>query len=397
MLIRTKRLRCLLIIGTLWIFASIGSIFCAKKPKERKTPQVKVECYSPKTGEVLSQILTNAHIPQNTQTQIIARLKKINFNFKSLNPNDTLKFFYQNDTLVRMEIKKNYATIYCLDNLISQNISVSMKYLNVSSKVTLVKGVISSSLYESMLKIGEQVSLIANYADILAWEIDFFTETHTGDSFFVLVEKKFLDSTCVDYGRIYALRYQGKIGDISGFYYIDASGYKDYYDFNGNSLRKAFLKSPLRYSYISSHFSKARFHPILKVVRPHRGIDYVAPSGAPVSAIGDGVITFVGWKNGYGRFIEIQHSQRFSSRYGHLQRYAQGIGRGKRVKQGQIIGYVGATGLATGPHLHFELLKNGQWVNPIKIIPPRADPVKPAYLSDFKKHRDSLLAYIKNG
>jgi murein DD-endopeptidase MepM/ murein hydrolase activator NlpD len=299
--------------------------------------------------------------------------------------------YYKNDTLEKLEYKKNYLTVYCFNNLQSDNITVEMCYKVIDNQLQLVKGQITSSLYESMLVIGETPLLITNYADILAWEIDFFTETQNGDSFFILVEKKYCDSACIDYGRIYAVRYQGQIGDFSGYYYIDPQGNKDYYDFQGKSMRKAFLKSPLRYSHISSYFSSGRYHPILKIVRPHHGIDYVAPTGTPVSVIGDGTVTFAGWKGGYGRLVEITHSQRYKSRYGHLSRFGSGIKSGRRVSQGQIVGYVGTTGLSTGPHLHFELLQNGSWVNPLKIIPPRADPVKPEYFSDFTKDRDSLF------
>ncbi len=275
--------------------------------------------------------------------------------------------------------------------------TISMSCQEIATKVMLVKGEIKSSLYESMLEIGEKPSLIANYTDILAWEIDFFTETQNGDSFFVLVEKKFEDSLLVDYGQIEGVRYKGQIGDFSGFYFVDPKGNRDYYDAKGQSLRKSFLKSPLRYSYISSYFSRGRYHPILKIVRPHKGIDYVAPSGTPVSAIGNGVVTYAGWYDGYGRFVELSHSQRFKSRYGHLSRFGGGIRTGRNVTQGQIIGYVGSTGLSTGPHLHFELLQNGSWVNPLKIIPPRAEPVKPEYYQGFIRVRDNLQMRLTAG
>jgi murein DD-endopeptidase MepM/ murein hydrolase activator NlpD len=366
------------------------------KEKQEILATFNIKSYSPKTGEIFSDVLKRTEIPSNSVNQIIQVLQKINFKFTSLNPYDTFKVFFRNDTLVKLEYKKNYSTIYCFENLMSDNITVKMEYKAIENQVKLVKGIISSSLYESMLEIGEKPSLIANYADILAWEVDFFTETQTGDSFFVVVEKKFSDSICIDYGRLFAVRYKGKVGDFSGFYFIDPKGNRDYYDLQGKSMRKAFLKSPLRYSYISSYFSRGRYHPILKIVRPHQGIDYVAQSGTPVSAIGDGTVTYAGWRGGYGRLVEITHSQRFKSRYGHLSRFGSGIRSGRRVNQGQIVGYVGTTGLSTGPHLHFELLQNGSWVNPLKIIPPRAEPVKPEFLSEFAKHRDSLLIYLNS-
>ncbi len=365
-----------------------------KNPQPVPKSKIDIKCYTIKPGEILTSLLNRAGIEPSTNEKILKSLLAVNFPFKSIRTTDTFKFFYQNDTLIKIEYKKNYANIYHI-HLHNNNISVAMEYINIKTKPELVKGEISSSLYESMLKQGETADLVANYADILSWEIDFFTETQTGDSFFVLVEKKYVDSLCVAYGQIKAVRYKGKIGDYYGFYFIDPKGNKDYYDQQGKSLRKAFLKSPLRYSRVSSFFSKGRYHPILRIVRPHHGVDYVAPKGTPVSAIGDGTVTFAGWKGGYGRLVEITHAQRFKSRYGHLSGFGAGIRTGKRVSQGQVIGYVGATGLATGPHLHFEILRNGQWVNPLKIIPPRAEPVKPEYLSLYKQHCDSLANLLK--
>ncbi len=368
---------------------------CApKKPQAVSKPVLTIKSYTIKPGEILSTLLNRAKVAPATNKKIIKSLLAVNFPFKSIRTIDTFNFFYQNDTLIKIEHKKNYADIYHI-LLQGDNVSVAMAYQHIKSELRLVNGAITSSLYESMLKQGETADLVANYADILSWEIDFFTETQTGDSFFVLVEKKFIDSTMVAYGQIFAVRYKGKIGDYYGFYYVDPKGHKDYYDREGKSLRKTFLKSPLRYSRVSSFFSKSRYHPILRIVRPHRGVDYVAPQGTPVSAIGDGIVSFAGWKGGYGRLVEITHAQRFKSRYGHLSAFGRGIRTGKKVAQGQIIGYVGATGLATGPHLHFEIVRNGQWVNPLKIIPPRADPVKPEYISLYKQHCDSLSPQLK--
>jgi murein DD-endopeptidase MepM/ murein hydrolase activator NlpD len=362
--------------------------------QEKSSVNIKVAIFQPKSGENFLSVLKRAVIVQPTAEKIINTLIEINFKFNSLKPTDSFKFFYRNDTMVKFIYKKNYNTCYTFNNIEIGNMTISMSCQEIVTKIILVKGEIKSSLYESMLEIGEKPILIANYTDILAWEIDFFTETQNGDSFFVLVEKKFEDSTFVEYGQINAVRYKGQFGDFSGYFFVDASGNRDYYDTKGQSLRKAFLKSPLRYSYISSYFSGGRYHPILKIVRPHRGIDYVAPTGTPVSAIGNGVVTFAGWQDGYGRFVELSHSQRFKSRYGHLSRFGSGIRSGKSVTQGQIIGYVGATGLATGPHLHFELLQNGNWVNPLRVIPPRAEPVKPEYFTEFQRKSDSLAQIL---
>jgi murein DD-endopeptidase MepM/ murein hydrolase activator NlpD len=239
--------------------------------------------------------------------------------------------------------------------------------------------------------------LIYRFADIFGWEIDFTTETQKGDSFFLMLEKSYCDSILIGYSSIPIVRYKGEIGDYYGVYFLDRDGYDDYYNRNGESLRKSLLKSPLKYSHISSYFTKNRYHPILKRWRPHHGLDYSAPTGTPVSSIGDGTVTYKGWKGGYGNLVEIRHKNGFKTRYGHLSRFAKGINSGGRVKMGEIIGYVGSTGLSTGPHLHFEMHKDGTPINPIKVKLPRAPSVKTAYLKEFKAQGDSLAALLQSG
>ena len=197
------------------------------------------------------------------------------------------------------------------------------------------------------------------------------------------------------YLDIIAAYYKGEVGDYYGIYYRDPDGNEDYYNLKGQSLRKSLLKSQLRYSYISSYFSKRRYHPILKVWRPHHGLDYSAPVGTPVASIGHGTVTYKGWKGGYGNLVEIRHKNNFKTRYGHLSRFAKGLYKGKRVKMGELIGYVGSTGLSTGPHLHFEMHKNGAPINPLRVKIPRAPSVKKKYMADFQQRCDSLQNYIE--
>ncbi|MEO0072398.1 MAG: M23 family metallopeptidase [candidate division WOR-3 bacterium] len=371
------------------------SLTCSKiKSNQHRTGTNAINIYtkdfSPQLGEAVLPFFRRCQIPETLAIRIIRLFKEFDFNFTRIKPSDVLRVFVRNDSIKTIEYHQDPTRIYCFEVLPNGGLKISMLYRPVNKKLCIVKGIIHSSLYESMLNIGENPSLILNFADILSWEIDFFTETQNGDSFFVLVEKKYCNEQFIGYGQIYAVRYKGQIGDVAGFYFCDSNGYKDFYNHTGKSLRKALLKSPLRYSYISSYYSRSRFHPILKVVRPHRGIDYVAPEGTPVSAIGDGIISFAGWKGGYGRLVEIKHPQGFTSRYGHLRSFSKGIRAGMHITQGQVIGYVGSTGLATGPHLHFELLQNGKWVNPLKVIIPRADPVKSQYFNTFVKVRDSF-------
>ncbi|MEO0161165.1 MAG: M23 family metallopeptidase [candidate division WOR-3 bacterium] len=369
---------------------------CRSKKKEVSTPTIPAYTEVKKVlkkNEVLQNALSNMLGEPQIAGDIINLLKKCNFPFRRCLPGDTIILVKENDILKKIIYFQKPTLVYYIIN--NQGLfSLAMKYPYITRMTSILKGNINSTLYESILKRGETPVLVYKFADIFAWEIDFATETQNGDSFFVVFDKVFCDSQFVEYDNIVLVRYKGKIGDYYGIYFNDPAGYDDYYNLKGESLRKALLKSPLRYSYISSYFSKRRYHPILKVWRPHHGLDYVAPVGAPVSSIGDGVVTYKGWKGGYGNLVEIKHKNNFKSRYGHLSKYAPGLYQGKHVKMGELIGYVGSTGLSTGPHLHFELHKDGVPINPLTVKLPRAPSVKKEYLKEFEQLRDSLLAML---
>ncbi len=233
-----------------------------------------------------------------------------------------------------------------------------------------IEGVLEGSLYEAMLAAGSDDNLTMRYADLLGWQVDFLTEPRGGDRFALVVREEFLEGERLGFGKILTAEYEGEMASARALRYVDSEGVLDWYDDEGKSVRRAFLKSPLNYRRISSGFSSRRRHPILKTVRPHWGVDYAAPTGTPVSALGDGVVNFAGRKGGYGKYIEVRHSSTYTTCYAHLSRYAKGIRAGQRVEQGQVIGYVGSTGLSTGPHLDFRVKRNGSFVNPLTIDAP---------------------------
>lgn len=245
-------------------------------------------------------------------------------------------------------------------------------------------GRIESSLYESMVQLGQSPELTMRFADIFAWQIDFLTEPRPGDTFKLIWEKFYKKGEEFSDGPILAAQYLGKEISHTAILFEDPEGRKDYYTMKGESLRKELLRSPLNYRRISSHFSYRRFHPILKYYRPHLGIDYAAPLGTPVVSIGDGVVTHVGWEGEYGRFVKVRHQNGYYSTYGHLSRYEKGIRTGVKVKQGQVVGRVGASGLATGPHLDFRVVRNSKFVNFLKIQIPAAESVKDKYRKEFE-------------
>jgi murein DD-endopeptidase MepM/ murein hydrolase activator NlpD len=248
-----------------------------------------------------------------------------------------------------------------------------------------VEGTIRDSLYHSAAADGIDVDLVASLADIFAWDIDFFVDLRPGDHYSVLYEQRFRHGVLVGTGRILAARFDNADTQYQAYLYQVPGGQSGYYDADGRSLRRQFLKSPLRYTRISSGFSRHRLDPILKVYRPHLGIDYAAPTGTPVAAVGDGRVVFAGWNKGFGRCVEIRHNHLYSSAYGHLSRFAAGVRAGASVHQGQIIGYVGSSGWATGPHLDFRFKEAGRPVNPLRMRFPSTDPVPREHLAVFRE------------
>jgi murein DD-endopeptidase MepM/ murein hydrolase activator NlpD len=228
------------------------------------------------------------------------------------------------------------------------------------------------------------------FAEILAWEIDFYKDVREGDRFKVGVEKLYKGDQFIQYGPIHAVEYQSGEETIRGI------GYQgEYYDENGLSLRKAFLRAPLRFNRISSRFSRARKHPILGGVRPHFGVDYAAPVGTPIWAVADGTVYSFGWSNGFGKQVILRHPNGYKSYYSHLSRYGHGIRKGAIVKQKQIIGYVGSTGLSTGPHLDYRLVKNGRLRNPLKEKFSGGPPIRKEEMERFRKRRDEMVAWLQ--
>jgi len=236
-------------------------------------------------------------------------------------------------------------------------------------RTTQAYGTIESSLYDSVHKAGESSALVSLLVDLLAWDVNFYTDTHPGDHWKVVVEKQYLGGQFYKYGKLLAAEYSGKTGTFRGFYWnpTNERGRGRYYDEKGQALAKSMLKTPLRYVRISSKFDLKRFHPILHTLRAHLGVDYAAPVGTPVWAPAGGKIVEAEMKRGSGNTIAIAHPNGLQTRYYHLSRFAKGIRPGVQVQQKEVIGFVGTTGLSTGPHLHFSVVKNGHFIDPSKL------------------------------
>ncbi len=322
--------------------------------KERDTLSVILESHNIKNEEALNII--DAFDAVHSVSQIKSG-NTININFNDDKSSAEL-LQYQIDSEKILKLEKLENSWIAKEELIEYEI-----------RTVVGKGNIDSSLFETGVALGLDFATILKMSDILSGEIDFSTDIQKGDSFKLLYEKKFLDNEFIIDGKILAVKFNNQ-GKIFNGYHFENNGEEDYYDENGDSLRKAFLKSPLSFRYISSGYTNARYHPILKKVMPHKSIDYAAAYGTPVVSVADGKIIFANWKSGYGNYVIISHSNSYITQYAHLSRFAKGIKYGQKVEQGQTIAFVGSTGFSTGPHLDYSMKKNGVLVNPLKIDIP---------------------------
>lgn len=331
--------------------------------------------YTPNCVKNITDIITPLYHPSKMQ---------IGNTYVTLTTQDTLK------EIKYLIFEKNKVDFVVVD-LTEENIKVIESTKPISLKREYIEGTITSSLWNTLVNSGAPVLLALKLSEIFAWQIDFF-DVKEGDSFRMMYDVSFIDdSTFIDIASIEAaiFTHQGKSYKAIPF---EQDSVKEYFDEEGNSLRKAFLKSPLDYYRITSKFSNARFHPILKRYRAHHGIDYAAPTGTPVKSIGDGVIVEKAFeRNGAGNYIKVKHNSVYTTTYMHLSKFGNSIQKGSRVKQGQIIGYVGSTGLSTGPHLDFRVHKNNQPINPLTMEAPPSLPVRPDLRDSFNLIQNQVL------
>ena len=345
-------------------------------------------------GWAFETALQQLSIPSELAVSIVTSLDDI-FDFRGCLPGDKAVLVTSGTNEFRRFEYHRSPTNYFLVEPCDSGMAAREITVATENRVYCIEGSIQSSLYESIIALGEGPELAYLVSDIFAWDIDFNVETRTDDRFSMLAVKEFANGQFVGYGPILYAEYKGQMGNHEATRFENPGGRRDYYDEKGKSLRKVFLRSALQYRRISSYFSRRRYHPILRKYRPHHGVDYAAPVGTPVSAIGDGVVTFAGWKGAYGRLVYLKHKAGYQSGYGHLSKFAKGVKKGARVKQGQLIGYVGNTGRSTGPHLHFEMKRYGSHVNPLRVRIPAADPVSKKNLPLFQKQRKSMVSLAK--
>jgi len=335
-----------------------------------------------KKNEFLSEILLKYDVSYST-IDYIARHTRDSFDVRRIRRGNKYTVICDNDTSLKAlyfayEINPYRYVLYDF----TDSLLVSKGVKDIVVEVDTIRGSISSSLWNSIVEVGGDPNLANDLSEIYAWTIDFFG-LQKGDSYEVIFEKQFIDGEYIELGKIIAVKFNHGGEDRLALYF-EQNGNGDYFDEEGNSLQRTFLKAPLRYSRISSRFSNSRLHPVLKIRRPHHGVDYAAPAGTPVHTVGDGMIIKKGYqKRGGGNYLKIKHNGTYTTTYMHLKGFAKGMVVGKYVKQGDLIGYVGSTGLATGPHLDFRFYRNGKAINPLTVESPAAKPIDSLYRPAF--------------
>ena len=316
--------------------------------------------------------------------------------FRRLKPEDTLELHRnQAGELHRIVYRQSPIDITEADRT-GGGWQAARRDVPVERRTAVVAGTLNNSLFESVEALGERPQLVIDFAEIFAWDFDFTADSQPGDRFRMLVEKVFTGDQFVKYGRILAAEYESEGRTHTGVYFKDREG-SGYYTPTGESLRRSFLRSPLEFTKITSRYSRARRHPILGGVRPHLAVDYAAPQGTPVYAVADGSVESAGWRGGNGYTVLLRHRANFKTMYNHLSRFAKGVRPGIAVRQRQVIGYVGSSGLSTGPHLDYRVAKDGKFVNPLKQTFLPGKPISSPSRKAFVEARDALLQQLRAG
>jgi len=334
-------------------------------------------------NQFLSDLLTEYGVPYPAINRVVQLSREV-FDVRKIKRGNPYVVFQTKDSLKKTMyvVYEHTPTDYIVFDL-GDSINVYKETKQIITEQKTASGIISTSLWNTINEKNLNPVLVNDLSEIFAWSIDFFG-LQKGDSFKIVYEEQYVDSTSIGISKIYAAWFNHMGRDFFAIPFVQKKR-ESFYDIEGNSLKKAFLKAPLRFSRISSGFSNSRLHPILKIRRPHHGVDYAAPIGTPVHAIGDGKIIKTGYNGDAGRMVKIRHNSVYTTAYLHLSRYGRGIKLGKYVKQGEIIGYVGSSGLSTGPHLDFRFYKQGSPINPLKVKAPSVEPVSEENREDFEK------------
>ena len=350
------------------------------------------ELHIVKSGENLSVIFEKYKVSLNTTYQIFRKDKS--GEVKNIQPGNRLEFTSIGSELKLIQIIKSPVLEFQI--LILPDVEITKIKKTPEQIISFRSGIIQSSFYLAGLKADIPESVIMDLAYIFGWDIDFVFDIRANDKFRILYETPFIDGIKVENGSILFAEFFNGNKKYSAIRFQGKNKRWDYFDENGNSLEKAFLRAPLDFAYVSSHFNPNRRHPILNKIRAHNGVDYAAKRNTPIRATGEGVIESVGWKSGYGRTVVIRHGGDISTLYAHMEKYESSLVKGSKIQQGQTIGYVGDSGLATAPHLHYEFKIGDTRSDPLKVLLPSALPLKQSLMPEFKKLQSAYLEQSNN-
>ncbi|WP_430448362.1 MAG: peptidoglycan DD-metalloendopeptidase family protein [Pseudomonas piscis] len=345
-------------------------------------------------GDTLSTLFEKVGLPAAAVHEVLASDKQAK-QFSQLKHGQKLEFELSPDG----QLNKLHSKVSDLETITLTKGAKGFSFAKVTTKPVVrsayVHGIINSSLSQSAARAGLSHSLTMDMANVFGYDIDFAQDIRQGDEFDVIYEQKVVNGKVVGTGNILSARFTNRGKTYTAVRYTNKQGSSSYYTADGNSMRKAFIRTPVDFARISSRFSAGRKHPILNKIRAHKGVDYAAPRGTPIKAAGDGKVLLAGRRGGYGNTVIIQHGNTYRTLYGHMQGFAKGVKTGGSVKQGQVIGYIGTTGLSTGPHLHYEFQVNGVHVDPLGQKLPMADPIAKAERARFLQQSQPLMARME--
>ncbi len=346
-----------------------------------------------KSGDNLSVLFNNQGLNASVVYQV-ANTPKYGETLARIRPGESLEFrINQEGILTQLRyVKSKLESIFF--NREDEGYRAELVTLSPEIRPTYANGTIESSLFLASQKAGLSQNLTMELAGIFGWDIDFVQDIRSGDSFNLLYEEKYLEGEKLGDGNILVASFTNQGQTYTAIRYTDSNGDTDYYTPDGKSMKKAFLRTPVDFTRISSRFNPNRLHPVFKTKRPHRGVDYAAPMNTPIKAAGDGRVQFSGWQNGFGNVVFIQHPNNVVTVYAHANKLA-GLKKGQKVRQGQTIAYVGQTGWATGPHLHYEFRVNGVHRNPMTVKLPDAAPIAKSEMANFKKRSELMITRLE--
>lgn len=344
-----------------------------------------------RNGDTLSGLFKKAGLNDQDMYNVLGNHAK-QHDLSRIYPGETISFHRADDgTLANVKLQRSKLEIFLFSRNAAGSFEKSLESKTPETHVAYAEGTIESSLFLAGERSGLSQAQIMELAGIFGWDIDFALDIREGDNFQLIYEELYVDGEKYKSGRILAASFTNNGRKLDAVLYKQHDGISNYYTPDGASMRKAFLRTPVDFARISSHFNPNRKHPVLHKIRAHKGTDYAASTGTPIKASGDGKVIHAGLKGGYGKTVIIQHGQSITTLYAHMSNYAKGIKVGARIRQGQVIGYVGRTGLASGPHLHYEFQVNGVHKNPVNVALPQA---KPIAQSDFERFKSQTKIHL---